>query len=109
MYLVYGLQKTGISIVKLFNKENIKFKIWDDNKEIREKLKKTFNSKFFFSPYKSNLHDFKRIYVSPGISLRQSKFQLIKSSTKLNRDVNLYLSKINSNPLFDNLNTPLTL
>ena len=94
MYLVYGLQKTGISIVKLFNKENIKFKIWDDNKEIREKLKKTFNSKFFFSPYKSNLHDFKRIYVSPGISLRQSKFQLIKSSTKLNRDVNLYLSKI---------------
>ena len=53
MYLVYGLQKTGIS-VKLFNKENIKFKIWDDNKAIREKLKKTFNSKFFLNHIKQS-------------------------------------------------------
>ena len=31
MFLVYGLQKTGISITKLLEK-NQEFKIWDDNK-----------------------------------------------------------------------------
>ena len=45
MYLVYGLQKSGISIVRLFKKKNTHYKVWDDNKNTRNKLKKDFPNK----------------------------------------------------------------
>ena len=40
MYLIYGLQKSGQSIIKLFQKKNLKFKIWDDDYNVRSILKK---------------------------------------------------------------------
>ncbi len=40
MFLVYGLQRSGISIIKLLQKNNQEFRIWDDNKLIRRDLKK---------------------------------------------------------------------
>ena len=40
MLLVYGLQKTGISITKLLEKKNQEYKIWDDNPLVRKNFKK---------------------------------------------------------------------
>ena len=42
MFFVYGLQKSGISIAKLFEKKNTSFKIWDDSYKVRKQLKNTF-------------------------------------------------------------------
>ena len=94
MFLVYGLQKTGISITKLLEKKNQAFKIWDDNPLVRKNFKKKYESKLFFNPTHDNLNNFKKIFVSPGISLRQKKFQIKNKSFQLHRDLNLYISNI---------------
>ena len=74
MFLVYGLQRSGISIIKLLQKNNQEFRIWDDNKLIRRDLKKKINKSFFLNLNKNDLNKFEKIYVTPGISLRQKKF-----------------------------------
>ena len=74
MFLVYGLQKSGISITKLLEKKNKDFKIWDDNKLVRKNIKKTFKKDLFIKTKNNNLNNFKKIFVSPGISIRQKKF-----------------------------------
>ncbi len=94
MFLVYGLQRSGISVTKLFEKKKQEYKIWDDNPKVRKKLKKHYNSKLFFNPNYNSLHDFKKIFLSPGISLRQKKFQIKNKSFKIKRDLNLFLSEI---------------
>ena len=35
MYLIYGIQKSGLSIVNYFENKKIKFKMWDDNPIVR--------------------------------------------------------------------------
>ncbi len=92
MFLVYGLQKSGLSIIKLLEKKNKDFKIWDDNKLVRKNLKKSLIGKNFFRPNYSNLNKFEKIYISPGISLREKKFKLANKKLKLSRDLNLYIS-----------------
>ncbi len=94
MFFVYGLQKSGISIIKLLEKNNQEFRIWDDDSLLRKKLIKIFDKKIFLNPKKNNLNHFKKIYVSPGISIRQNKFQIKKKSIKINRDLNLYNSNL---------------
>ena len=94
MFLVYGLQKSGISITKLLEKKNIDFKIWDDSKLIRKKLSSSFKKDYFIKPNKKILNEFKKIFVSPGISLRQKKFLLNNKSKKLKRDLNLYIDNL---------------
>ena len=94
MYLIYGLQKSGLSIIKLLNKKNKKYKIWDDNIKIRKNLKFFFKNTIFFNPNRNNLNEFKKIYVSPGISLRKDIFCIKNVTKKLNRDLNLYLSHL---------------
>tara|TARA_B100001029_G_C15044675_1_gene446213 strand:- start:344 stop:1666 length:1323 start_codon:yes stop_codon:yes gene_type:complete len=94
MFLVYGLQKSGIAITKLLEKKNIEFKIWDDNKKNIKNLKKILNPKFFLEKNKCNLTNFNKIFVSPGISIRQKKFKIKNKSRKIKRDLNLYMSNL---------------
>ena len=96
MLLVYGLQKSGISIIKLLEKKNKDFKIWDDSQEIRNKLKKSLKAKLFKKPSNKNLNIFKRIFISPGISLKKKIFQIENKLLKLKRDLNLYLDNLNN-------------
>ena len=39
---VYGLNKSGISILKLLRKQKKLFDCWDDNKKKRDSIKKNF-------------------------------------------------------------------
>ncbi len=94
MYLVYGLQKSGISITNLFNKKNKKFKIWDDNRSVRNSLKKIYGTELFIKPTIKNLKYFKGIFVSPGISVRKKIFQTKNKSYKVYRDLNLYSNNL---------------
>jgi len=52
MYLIYGLQKSGLSIVKFCINNKLKFKIWDDNLLVRNDLKKKYNNDYFFNSNK---------------------------------------------------------
>ncbi len=97
MYLVYGLQKSGLSLTKFLKNNNKEFKIWDDDKVIRESLKKKFRQNTFFNPKNDKLNSFKQIFVSPGISLRQKKFRFKNNLSILKRDVNLYTSNLRKN------------
>ena len=67
MYLIYGLQKSGLSIVKFCINNKLKFKIWDDNSLVRNNLKKKYKNDYFFNSNKNNLNDFDKIFVSHGI------------------------------------------
>ena len=48
MYLIYGIQKSGLSIVNYFENKKIKFKMWDDNPIVRKAIKKNYNKDYFF-------------------------------------------------------------
>ena len=58
MFLIYGLQKSGISIINFFEKKNHEFKIWDDNPKVRKNLKQFFGSKLFYNPNKKKINHF---------------------------------------------------
>ena len=90
-FLVYGLGSTGSSVIRFFKKKKIKnFSIWDDNLKLRKqyKLKKVSN-------LKNVLKKVDYIVLSPGVSLRKTKFkrQLKKYNKKIITDIDLlYLS-----------------
>ncbi len=92
MYLIYGLGKSGISIIKLFEKKKIEYKIWDDNLNIRNIFKKKYNKNILFNPKINDLNVFEKIFVSPGISLRNKQFKFLNKLNKTQRDLNLYTS-----------------
>ena len=99
MYLIYGIQKSGLSIINYCQNNRIKFKIWDDNPNVRKHIKKKYNDDYFFNINKNKLNDFEKIFVSPGISLRQKKFQKKDIYKKINRDLNLYISNLTNQNL----------
>ena len=66
-FLIYGLGSTGVSVVKFFNKNNIKnFKVWDDKKK---DIFKKFKAKNLIQ----TLNQVDYIVLSPGISLIKNK------------------------------------
>ena len=90
-FLVYGLGSTGYSVIKYFKKRRIhNFYVWDDN----VKLRKKFGSKNVVN-LKNILKEVDYIVLSPGISLKKTKYKknLIKFRKKIITDIDLlYLS-----------------
>ena len=86
-FLIYGLGSTGVSVVKFFNKNNIKnFKVWDDKKK---DIFKKFKAKNLIQ----TLNQVDYIVLSPGISLIKNK-KLGKFKKKIITDIDLfYLTK----------------
>ena len=56
-------------------------------------LKKYLIKKLFSNPRFNNLSNYKKIFVTPGISLRLEKFKNLDKS-RISRDLNLYISNI---------------
>ena len=90
-FLIYGLGSTGHSVIQYFKKKNISnYFVWDDNAKLRKKFKN------------KNIPDLKNIIkkvdfiiLSPGISLKKTKFKkdLIDYKKKIITDIDLlYLS-----------------
>ena len=90
-FLVYGLGSSGHSVIKYFKKRKIyNFSVWDDNIRLRKK----FWSKNV-SNLKNALKEVDYIVLSPGISLKKTKYKkdLIKFKKKIITDIDLlYLS-----------------
>lgn len=91
-FLVYGLGLTGQSVVKFFQRNKIKnYTVWDDNNKKLFKNKRTNN-------LKKNLQAVDYIILSPGISLKKSKYKkfLINYKDKIITDIDLiFLQKKN--------------
>ena len=92
-FLVYGLGSTGISVIKYFKKKKIfNFSVWDDNLKLRKK----FRSKSI-SNLKNTLENVDFIVLSPGISLKKTKYKkgLSKFKKKIITDIDLlYLGNL---------------
>ena len=93
-FLVYGLGSTGYSVIKYLKKKKVKnFYVWDDNKKLRGKFKykKVKN-------LKKTLEKVNYIILSPGISLKKTKYKkyLTIFKKKIITDIDLlYLDNLN--------------
>ncbi len=92
-YYIYGLNKSGISVIKLLNKQKKTFVCWDDNKKVRNFVHKNFPNFNLKKINKKKLNHYKTIYLTPGISLEDKRF-LDVSKKKIKRDLNLYYENI---------------
>ncbi len=91
MIFIYGLGKSGISIVKYFKNKKIDFHCWDDKYAIRKQVTKNFKKIKFVDPKATNLDFYKNIILSPGISENNDNFKKIKfKKLKFKRDLNIY-------------------
>ena len=82
-FLVYGLGKSGFSVIKFFEKKKIyNFKVWDD------KQKKLFE-KYRTKNLNKTLKQVDYIVLAPGISLIQNK-KLLKFKKKIITDIDLF-------------------
>jgi UDP-N-acetylmuramoylalanine--D-glutamate ligase len=92
-FLVYGLGSTGHSVINYFKKKKISnFSVWDDSVRLRKK----FGSKNV-SNLKNSLKEVDYIVLSPGISLKKTRYKkdLIKFKKKIITDIDLlYLSNL---------------
>ena len=90
---VYGLSKSGESVVKLLRKNKQIFECWDDNKQIRSLLKKKIPSLRYTQINKANFKKYNNLYLTPGVSIFEKKFAGYNKS-KIKRDLNLYYENL---------------
>ena len=91
MKYIYGLGKSGESIINYLNSINENYFCWDDNIRIRKKIKRINKKNNLVEPDKLNFDLIKESFISPGISLKNKKtYILTKHKIKLYRDLELY-------------------
>ena len=90
---VYGLNKSGLSVIKLLYNQKKNFDCWDDNKKIRH-LANQHITKLNLKKINQKKSDlYKNIYLTPGISLNDKRFKNI-SNSKIKRDLDLYYENL---------------
>tara|TARA_Y100000590_G_scaffold295882_1_gene333479 strand:+ start:1349 stop:2692 length:1344 start_codon:yes stop_codon:yes gene_type:complete len=95
MEYIYGLNKSGLSIINYLVKNNIPFIAWDDDKKKRINTKSLFKNIVFKKPKDLNSYDIKNSFITPGLSLREKKLNfLVKNKIKMFRDLELYSNLI---------------
>ena len=90
---IYGLNKSGISVIELLNKQKKIFECWDDKKNIRDLVNKNYINLKLKKINKKKINHYNNIYLTPGISLNDIRFKNI-SKSKIKRDLNLYYESI---------------
>ena len=87
---IYGMGITGCASAKIFKKLKANVFCWDDNKKIREKIKKNNLPIKKFWSNKSDMMDV--IVVSPGINIKKCNIKryLKKNKNKIITDIDLF-------------------
>ena len=88
-FLVFGLGSSGYSTIRYFKKKNfLNYCVWDDKIELRKK----FSSKVAKN-LKKRLEEVDYIILSPGISLKKTKYKnyLLKFKKKIITDIIYYI------------------
>ena len=85
---IYGMGRTGYSVAKTFKKLKAKIYCWDDNKQVREKIKNFTLNKFW-----KNKASFDAIVISPGIDINKCRIKkyLKKNLNKIITDLDLFI------------------
>ena len=97
MKYIYGLNKSGLSLIKYLSKTRESFITWDDNEKKRQKISLTFKDIVFKHPEDLNSLNVKEAFITPGISLNDKKIlRLRDKKINLYRDLEFY-SKLLSN------------
>ena len=90
---VYGLNKSGLSVINLLISQNKFFNCWDDNKKTRDLLQKNHPKLNFIKINKKESKKYNSIYLTPGLSISDKKLIGI-SKTIIKRDLDLYYQNI---------------
>jgi UDP-N-acetylmuramoylalanine--D-glutamate ligase len=90
---VYGLNKSGLSVIKLLYNQKKIFDCWDDNIKIRHLANKHITKLNLKKINQKNINLYKNIYLTPGISLNDKRFKKI-SNSKIKRDLDLYYESL---------------
>ena len=91
MKYIYGLSKSGESIVNYLNSINENFFCWDDNIRVRNKIKRINKKANLIEPEKLNFKLITESFITPGIPLKNKKTNILKNyQVKLYRDLELY-------------------
>ena len=90
---VYGLNKSGLSVIKLLYNQKKIFDCWDDNKKIRHLANKHITKLNLKKINQKKINLYKNIYLTPGISLNDKRFKNI-SNSKIKRDLDLYYESL---------------
>tara|TARA_B110000116_G_C16776533_1_gene556055 strand:- start:267 stop:1592 length:1326 start_codon:yes stop_codon:yes gene_type:complete len=91
MKYIYGLNKSGKSIIEYLNNVNEDYYCWDDNKKIRKKLKDSYKNINLVRPKDLNYKLIDEAFITPGVALDDVQLTVIKKN-KINlfRDLELY-------------------
>ena len=91
MKYIYGLSKSGQSIIDYLDRINEDYYCWDDNEQIRKKLKNFKNKVKLVNPINLDSKLISECFVSPGISFNNNKIKILKKNNiNLFRDLELY-------------------
>jgi len=91
MKYIYGLNRSGKSIISYLKKINENFCCWDDNRKIRSNIINFDESIELVEPKNINFKLIKESFISPGISFANKKLILLKNNNiKLYRDLEIY-------------------
>ena len=95
MQFVYGLSKSGISVLKFLKKKKKIIYCWDDNKTVREKIKKKFPKINILLRSSNNLSPGQqKKHYSPNLPIRINVKSILKNEVLLNFGKNNLKSKI---------------
>ena len=99
MEYIYGLNKSGLSLVNYFINNNFPFAVWDDDQKKRKKIFSIYDKINFIRPQNLNFSSVKEAFITPGIDFNNKNLVLLKKNKiKLYRDLELY-SKLITNQI----------
>ncbi len=91
MKYIYGLNKSGRSIIDYLDSINENYFCWDDNYKKREELKNINNAISYAKPNNLNFKLIDESFITPGVSFKDKKIQILKKNKiPLLRDLELY-------------------
>jgi len=96
MKYIYGLNKSGLSLVTYLNSINEEYFCWDDDEATREKIIKFKLTTNLINPNNLDVKLIDEAFITPGISLQDKKINILKKNNiKLFRDLELYSRLVN--------------
>jgi len=97
MKYIYGLNKSGLSLINYFYKNKEVFVVWDDDKEKRDSISSNNEKIIFKEPKNLDFLKIEEAYITPGINFNNKNLDLLhKNRITLYRDLELY-SKLLTN------------
>ena len=82
---VYGLNKSGLSVIKLLYSQKKIFDCWDDNKKVRYLVNKHIPKLNLKKINKKRINSYNNIYLTQGIKNNDKRLKNI-SNSKIKRE-----------------------